>query len=34
MGIVNSPAYWKAHYKDVQYLDELLIDMAVRLKVN
>ena len=34
LGIVNSPAYWKAHYKDVQYLDELLIDMAVRLKVN
>ena len=34
LGIVTKPAYWKQHYKDVQYLDELLIDMAVRLKVN
>ena len=34
LGIINKPSYWKEHYKDVQYLDELLIDMAVRLKVN
>ena len=34
LGIVTKPAYWKQHYKDVQSLDELLIDMAVRLKVN
>ncbi|GHV39148.1 hypothetical protein FACS189490_02280 [Clostridia bacterium] len=30
-GVMNSPDYWTAHYKDVRYLDELLIKMAGKL---
>lgn len=34
VGVMNTPAYWVAHYKDVNYLDGLILNMATRIKVN
>jgi len=33
-GVINTPAYWEKHYKDVPYLDGLLLNMATRIKEN
>lgn len=27
-GVINTPEYWESHYKDVQYLENLIINMA------
>lgn len=32
VGVINTPDYWKTHYKDVQYLDELLLNLSVRIQ--
>ena len=29
-----SPEYWIANYKNVKYLDDLLVNMAVRIRIN
>ena len=29
-----SPEYWVANYKNVKYLDDLLVNMAVRIRIN
>lgn len=34
VGVINTPAYWEQHYKDVNYLDGLLLNMATRIKTN
>lgn len=34
VGVINTPAYWVAHSKDVTYLDGLLLNMATRIKVD
>ena len=34
VGVMDSPSYWVAHYKDVNYLDGLILNMATRIKVN
>lgn len=34
VGVMNTPAYWVAHYKDVNNLDGLILNMATRIKVN
>lgn len=34
VGVMDSPSYWAAHYKDVNYLDGLILNMATRIKVN
>jgi hypothetical protein len=30
-GVINTADYWKQHYKDVQYLDALICNMAAKL---
>jgi N-acetylmuramoyl-L-alanine amidase CwlA len=30
-GVINTADYWKQHYKDVQYLDTLICNMAAKL---
>ena len=32
--VIDTPAYWEKHYKDVLYLDGLILNMATRIKVN
>ena len=32
VGVINSPEYWQAHARDLQYLDTLLIRAADRVK--
>ena len=32
--VISDTAFWKAHYKDIDYLDQLLVDMSLRLKVK
>lgn len=32
--VMASPDYWVAHYKDLAYLDGLILNMATRIKVN
>lgn len=34
VGVMDTPAYWVAHYKDVANLDGLILNMAARIKVN
>jgi len=34
IGVINSPTYWIARYRDLKYLDELLIKLAVHCKVK
>lgn len=34
VGVMDTPAYWLAHYRDVAYLDGLILNMATRIKVN
>lgn len=34
VGVMASPEYWVAHYKDVKNLDGLILNMATRIKVN
>ena len=34
VGVMASPEYWVAHYKDVKHLDGLILNMATRIKVN
>ena len=34
VGVMASPEYWVAHYKDVNNLDGLILNMATRIKVN
>ena len=34
VGVMASPEYWAAHYKDVKHLDGLILNMATRIKVN
>ena len=34
VGVMDSPEYWVAHYKDVAYLDGLILNMATRIKTN
>lgn len=34
VGVMASPDYWAAHYKDLAYLDGLILNMATRIKVN
>lgn len=34
VGVMASPEYWVAHYKDVAYLDGLIVNMATRIKIN
>ena len=34
VGVMASPEYWVAHYKDVANLDGLILNMATRIKVN
>lgn len=34
VSVMDTPAYWVAHYKDVANLDGLLLNMATRIKVN
>ena len=34
VGVINTPAYWSAHYQDVLYLDNLLLNVATRIKTN
>jgi hypothetical protein len=34
VGVITSPDYWVAHYKDVRNLDGLLLNMATRIKTN
>ena len=34
VGVINTPAYWEQHYKDVLYLDGLILNMATMIKVN
>ncbi len=34
LGIIKTPLYWKNHYTDILYLDELLINLASRIKNN
>lgn len=34
VGVMNSPSYWVAHYKDVGALGGLILNMATRIKVN
>lgn len=33
-GVIDTPAYWEQHYKDVPYLDGLILNMATRIKEN
>ena len=30
-GVINSPTYWLAHYGDIEYLDELIINAAEKI---
>lgn len=32
VGVINTPSYWIAHWKDVQYLDELLLNLSARIR--
>ncbi|WP_087064429.1 phage late control D family protein [Intestinibacillus massiliensis] len=32
VGVINTPDYWVAHYGDVQYLDELLLNLSARIQ--
>lgn len=34
VGVMVTPSYWVAHYKDVSNLDGLILNMATRIKVN
>ncbi len=34
VGVMDTPAYWLAHYLDVAYLDGLILNMATRIKTN
>lgn len=34
VGVMASPEYWVAHYKDVNNLDGLILNMATRIKAN
>ncbi|MCI2105400.1 MAG: hypothetical protein LKK00_01585 [Intestinimonas sp.] len=34
VGVISSPSYWLAHYKDVGSLDGMILNMATRIKVN
>lgn len=34
VGIINAPAYWRDHYKDIAYLDGLILNMATVIKAN
>lgn len=34
VGVMASPGYWAAHYKDVKNLDGLILNMATRIKTN
>ena len=34
VGVMNTPSYWVAHYKDVGSLGGLILNMATRIKVN
>ena len=34
VGVMASPGYWVAHYKDVNNLDGLILNMATRIKQN
>lgn len=34
VGVMARPEYWVAHYKDVLYLDGLILNMATRIKKN
>jgi len=33
-GVISTPAYWKANYNKLQYLDQLIINMARRLETQ
>ena len=34
VGVMASPGYWEAHYKDLAHLDGLILNMATRIKIN
>ena len=34
VGVISTPAYWRQHYKDIAFLDGLLLNMATRIRVN
>lgn len=34
VGVVESPEYWMEHYRDIRYLDELLLNMATCIRAN
>lgn len=34
VGVMDTPTYWMEHYKDVLYLDGLILNMAARIKHN
>lgn len=34
VGVSNTPEYWKKHYAEVKYLDELLLNLSARIKEN
>lgn len=34
VGVMDTPAYWVDHYKDVANLDGLILNMATRIKTN
>ena len=34
VGVMDTPAYWVAHYKDVANLDGLILNMSTRIKTN
>lgn len=34
VGVSDTPDYWLAHYKDIKRLDELILNMATRIKKN
>ncbi|MEG1987982.1 MAG: contractile injection system protein, VgrG/Pvc8 family [Oscillibacter sp.] len=34
VGVMDTPGYWIAHYKDVKSLDGLILNMATRIKTN
>ena len=34
VGVMDTPDYWVGHYKDINYLDGLILGMATRIKTN
>jgi hypothetical protein len=34
VGVSDTPGYWKLHYKEVKYLDQLILNLSARIKEN